>query len=326
VTTLPQQTYRLHDLQLETPLPLAPSPLSAAPADVVISYAETPGPAADPSTIFSTTWRGTPEGGTLSYQGSAGDRLDFFLHDAGARVDIRCTVPHSAEAVARIFLGPGMAALLSLRGAVVLHGGAVVVDDRAILILGDSGAGKSTLVAAMAAAGAPFLTEEVAALVEHLPEASGSRGLKTPHGLQVVPGYPRIGLSGGSIAAVASPADRPLVLPNLGEDKRWLDVSELEGGPHRLARPVGAVYVLRERTGRGLSSIARLPASSAAATVLQHLYGARWLTPDHGRCLRAVAALAAEVPVFHLALPAGLDRIGAAAAAVIAHARAHIAA
>ena len=307
---LQERTYRLHDLHLRTNLPLGPSPLSDAAPDVVISYVEAAVPGARPSATFSTTWRSTPNGGTLTYEGTSGDRLDLSLHDAGARVELRCTVPQHAEAVARILLGPGMAALLSMRGAVVLHGGAVAVDGRAILILGNSGAGKSTFVAAMVAAGAAFLTEEVAAL------ADGADGF------EVLPGYPRIGLSRASIAAVASPADRPLVLPASREDKRWLDVSELKGGLHGRSLPVGAAYVLGDRTNANEPAIARLAPAPAVPTVLQHLYGARWLTIDRARSLRVIAALTGDVPVFALALPAGLGHIGSAAAAVMAHARA----
>ena len=313
MTPLTERTYRLHDLHLRTNLPLGLLPLGDAPADVVVSYVEAPEPGARPSTDFSTTWRSTPDGGTLTYQGSTGDRLDFFLNQTAARVDVRCSLPGHTETVARIFLGPGMAALLTLRGAVVLHGGAVVVDGRAILVLGNSGAGKSTFVAAMVAAGAPFITEEVAALVESV------------EGFEILPGYPRIGLSGASLAAVGMHANRPLVMPASAEGKRWLDVCELKGGAHGLSRPVGAIYVLGDRVNGNEPSITRLRGSTAVPMVLQHLYGARWLAIDHGRCLRAIAAVAGSVPIFSLAVPAGLDRIGAHAAAVLTHAHAHIA-
>ena len=49
------------------------------------------------------------------------------------------------------FFGSAVAALLALRGSVPLHGSAVEVDGRAILICGDGGDGKSTLAAALVA-------------------------------------------------------------------------------------------------------------------------------------------------------------------------------
>lgn len=46
------------------------------------------------------------------------------------------------------------------RGLLTLHGGAVMVGGRAILLTGTSGRGKTTLTAAMAKHGFPFLSEE----------------------------------------------------------------------------------------------------------------------------------------------------------------------
>lgn len=47
---------------------------------------------------------------------------------------------------------------------VLVHGAAVVVEDRAVLLCGQSGAGKSTLAAALCARGAQYLTDEIVAV------------------------------------------------------------------------------------------------------------------------------------------------------------------
>lgn len=60
--------------------------------------------------------------------------------------------------------GTVFAYILQARGYLVLHGSAVVVDNKAVIFSGDSGAGKSTTAAAMVARGYPLITDDVVAL------------------------------------------------------------------------------------------------------------------------------------------------------------------
>jgi hypothetical protein len=55
---------------------------------------------------------------------------------------------------------------LARRGVYPLHGSAVVVNGRALLIFGDSGAGKSTAAACLARGGAPLLADDTVFVVE----------------------------------------------------------------------------------------------------------------------------------------------------------------
>jgi len=65
----------------------------------------------------------------------------------------------------RLFLlGSVMAALLMQRRIMPIHGSAVVLNDRAIIITGGSGAGKSTLLGALRKCGASYLTDDLAAV------------------------------------------------------------------------------------------------------------------------------------------------------------------
>lgn len=69
------------------------------------------------------------------------------------------------ESEIRLFLlGTVMAALLLQRGVMPIHGSAVVMNERAVIITGCSGAGKSTLLGALRNRGAPFLTDDLAAV------------------------------------------------------------------------------------------------------------------------------------------------------------------
>lgn len=60
--------------------------------------------------------------------------------------------------------GTIFAYILQSRGYLVLHGSAVLVNDRAVIFSGDSGVGKSTTAAAMVAHGYPLITDDVVAL------------------------------------------------------------------------------------------------------------------------------------------------------------------
>jgi hypothetical protein len=63
-------------------------------------------------------------------------------------------------------LGPVIGFALRLRGTLCLHASAVVVDGRAVALLGPSQAGKSTTAAAFGAAGYPVLADDLVALRE----------------------------------------------------------------------------------------------------------------------------------------------------------------
>ena len=60
-------------------------------------------------------------------------------------------------------LGPVLAVLCYLRGALPLHASALRIGDRAIAIAGKSGAGKSTLAAALSCRGHPLITDDICA-------------------------------------------------------------------------------------------------------------------------------------------------------------------
>lgn len=85
--------------------------------------------------------------------------------------DGRCITvnPFSTDRFADIYvyvLGSCLGAALYQRGNVCLHGSAVKIGEKAILITGDSGSGKSTLSSVFCGLGYPFLTDDVALIRE----------------------------------------------------------------------------------------------------------------------------------------------------------------
>ncbi|WP_379137811.1 hypothetical protein [Paenibacillus sp. sgz500958] len=70
------------------------------------------------------------------------------------------------DAFVLYLLGTCMGALLMQRGLLPVHGSALAVNGRHIIISGQSGAGKSTLAASLGRQGAAFLADDIAALQE----------------------------------------------------------------------------------------------------------------------------------------------------------------
>ncbi len=89
-------------------------------------------------------------------------------------------IPGIDEDSIRLFLlGSAFGALLFQRGALVLHGNAIQIDDKCMICVGDSGAGKSTLAAGFVKRGYSILSDDVVPVDEKC---------------RALPGFPRIKL------------------------------------------------------------------------------------------------------------------------------------
>jgi hypothetical protein len=162
------------------------------------------------------------------------DGTEFLVDECAARIEGQWNDPLTlADALVYLF-GAVLSFVLLLRGVTCLHGSAVVVGPRAVVIAGDQEAGKSSTTAALARRGLPVLADDVAALDDR--QAS----------FRVAPGPPRLLLLPRTVKALwASPEDLPLLTPNW--DKHYLS---LTGPGLRYCRePValGAVYLLGDR-------------------------------------------------------------------------------
>jgi hypothetical protein len=69
------------------------------------------------------------------------------------------------EMAVLLFSGNVISKILMLRGDCILHGSAVEVDGRGLLIIGKSGTGKSTLAALLSSAGCQLLSDDVVRLI-----------------------------------------------------------------------------------------------------------------------------------------------------------------
>ena len=169
------------------------------------------------------------------YRFSYADRTEFVVDQAGREIWTTWPAPLTLEDNATYLLGPVLGFVLLLRGMVCLHASAVVVDGRAIALVGPAGAGKSTTAAAFAARGFSVLAEDVVTLDD--------RG----ESFWVRPAYPCIRLWPASAAALfGSRAALPPLTPNW--DKCYLDLTQDSGRFETEPRPLAAIFLLSERS------------------------------------------------------------------------------
>jgi hypothetical protein len=155
---------------------------------------------------------------------------------------------YSLEDAATYLVGPILGFVLRLRGVVPLHASAVVVEGRAIALLGGARAGKSTTAAAFAKLGYPVLSEDVLALFEQ------------QDSFWVQPGYPRINLWPASVQALYGSEDAlPVVTPAWG--KRFFALDQRGAIFQQEPLPLAAIYLLGLRD------------STSPAPVIQPLEG-----------------------------------------------------
>ncbi len=157
-------------------------------------------------------------------------------------------------------LGPVLGFVLRLRGLVCLHGSAVVVAGRAIVLAGKPGAGKSTTAAALAARGCPVLADDLAVLMA--PQNNLHDGLDYDGtycdgaycngAYYVQPAYPYLRLWSPSVEALYGTAEAlPFLTPTW--NKRCLDLTQQGYNYCAEPLPLAGIYVLQPRHSNPLA-------------------------------------------------------------------------
>lgn len=214
------------------------------------------------------------------------DGTEFLIDRRGTRAWARWPNRATVEDTAVYLLGPVMGLVLRLRGKACLHASAVKIGDSAIALAGPSGSGKSTTAAAFARLGFPILSDDVAP-VSH----EGGR-------FMIDAGYPRLRLWPESVNSLYGSADAlPLLTPSW--DKHYLSLTEDGYRFQQDALPLGAVYLLGERTTAPEAPIIR-PVRKRAAVIdlVANAYASYFLDKAmRAHEFRFLSRLADEVPV-----------------------------
>ncbi|EYD75057.1 Serine kinase of the HPr protein, regulates carbohydrate metabolism [Rubellimicrobium mesophilum DSM 19309] len=190
---------------------------------------------------------------------------------------------------------------LAQEGRLVLHAGGVVLDGRAVLVLGDSGWGKSTLTARLGQAGGRVLSDDAMILEE---AGAGASARPVYAGLRLLP---------DSLAALFDRTGGTPVAEYT--DKARLAVEPPDDpGPV----PLAMILVLRPPVPASRVELARLSPLEACMAMLRNSFA---LDPGDraqgARRLGRFGALAARVPAFALSYPRDYALLAEVAEAVL---------
>jgi hypothetical protein len=306
--------YRVSGLTLESgwPLPELLPVRTGGPPDlrVDLGRGELSRGAPDGCLVRWVTASGEPwlaaaregDGYRLHFPGLA----DFQVDRAGREVVGRAGPAIPARTLRHLFLDHVLPRALSLRGRPVLHATAVLLPAGVCAFAGPAGAGKSTLAASFLAAGYPLVADDCLALDD------GGRILAAP-------AYPGVRLWGDALARLGGPGEAGAPVAHYASKRRWARGAWRRSFP-RAPRPLARVYVLvRSSAPAGPPRVERLPAPEALMALVGHSFRLDVLDRDRlAEEFRALARVAAEVPVSRLHVPEGLDRLPAVRQAVLA--------
>ncbi|TGT73339.1 MULTISPECIES: serine kinase [unclassified Mesorhizobium] len=280
----------------EVALPeLEPTAPATPDLEIAVGPIDFPGQPSQNATAF----RFEPTRQYLSWQA-----VGTFMISSANRINVDPAPGVDDPLLAFPLLGPVMALALHQRGLLVLHASAIEVDGKSVIFKGDKGAGKSTTAGAMIRAGHRLLTDDVVAL-----------DLSDPGRPIILPGFPQLKLAADAAGAIRLERAevRPQVHPQIDKAQH-----RLRDGFAPEAVPVSRIYVL-ERGVRAATS----PMSGAAAlpAIIKFSYitrfGRQALPGDFAALhLRQSAQIAGRIGVSRLEVPAGLDQIDEAVAAI----------
>jgi hypothetical protein len=305
----PQFAYRAYGLWLASDrlIPgLTPLDFTASKTpDLCIQFEKNAGGESDPAgeTLWYTAgftdengnpilkiWKGN-SGGDFFIRYSHG--LTFRVDAALGRIDVYRAPQTSEKDVPLYVLGPVLGIVLRLRGLTCLHASAVEMAGKAVAFAGEMGAGKSTTASIFAQNGHAVLTDDIVAL-----EKRGSH-------FSVQPGYPYLNLLPDSMALLSGEAEAlPSAEPVLEKTKLMLDGKEQRFQSEEL--PLGAIYILAERSNEASSAVAESIAPQEALIALaSNTYANKMLDAAmRAREFCTLGELVRSVPIRRLVAPA----------------------
>jgi energy-coupling factor transporter ATP-binding protein EcfA2 len=204
-------------------------------------------------------------------------------------------------------LGQALSFALLKLGFEPLHGTAVVVQRKAVVLLGDSGSGKSTLAAAFVEAGHPVLTDDV--LVTHRMDGA-VMAFPGPARLKL---FPRVAgrFAGDLSGAVRMNNDTPKLVIPLGPASVCAEPV-----------PVAAFYELVPPSGAPGPQPVRIGETTrrdAALVLVRSAFNQRFVNRSRlERQFHASAGLAEHIPLRQLSYPRLLSRLPDVVSAVVA--------
>jgi hypothetical protein len=211
------------------------------------------------------------------------------------------------ETIRHLLLNQVFPLVLSMRGKLVLHGGAVVAPLGAIAFVGASGLGKSTLTACFYRHGFPLLTDDSLLL-----EVQNG-------GLIGVPSYPSLRLWEDVVEAVLGEQTLPPVAHYTTKMRLGPERGHIRFSPQPV--PIRRIYFLVPPGSNGDSaviSITPLPPSQGFIELVKHTY--LMDVKDQARLregFESLTRLVAWPLLRHLSYPRDLGRLPEVQAAIL---------
>ena len=233
------------------------------------------------------------------------DGTTFILDRNASEVFAWWTPPLTAEDAATYLVAPVFGLLLYLRGLTCLHASAIAHQGKALVFVGAAEAGKSTLAAAFARTNHRVLSDDILVLE------------RADDGFVARPGIPRIGLWPDSVEYLWGDRD---ALPRQVAtwDKRHLDLRDVnlfQEGP----LPIGAVYILVDRTPQAAPRIEALRGAEAVLALIANKYVTRISEREQNRRdFVLLSELAASIPVRRITRSDALSDLEATCEAIVA--------
>jgi hypothetical protein len=236
-------------------------------------------------------WRAA--GGAL-FRLSYASGMQFWLDRRGREIWASWPETSSLNDAATYLLGPVLGVLLRLRGIVCIHASAIAVGGIAVAFVGPAGAGKSTTAAIFAQRGCGVLSDDIVALAEERDT------------FLVLPAYPHVCLWPDSVGMLYGSPDRlPRFVPDW--EKRCLALGrdeELKFAQRAL--PLGAIYLLRERTSR--AQLGSVPLPAAFMVLVANSYATQILDRQmRAKEFDVLSRLVPQVPIYSLNAPRDAD-------------------
>jgi hypothetical protein len=209
----------------------------------------------------------SPHGFTFCYS----DGTDFWMTPDGREIWSRWPSTATLADTETYLLGPVLGFALRLRGVLCLHASAVVVDGRAIALVGGAMIGKSTTASAFGVAGYAILSDDLVTVRETL------------SALMVAPGHPYMKVWEAS-QGILFPDGRQLPRLTPTWDKRALVLDAHGLTFAEVALPLGAIVLLEPRDADATRPFVE-PAERASAllSIIPETYAGYLLDADMRR-------------------------------------------
>ena len=303
--SLKRYHYLLSGLRVASPFALPMRTLrgedEAGPPDVTFHVGDIPS-ALDDVTHRGASWTANAQLCLLELPG-----IGRFLAESGKRLTVSPAPGMPLEDILVFVTGTAFAAILYQRGALLLHGSAVVHDGRAYVFCAPSGTGKSTLAGALVDAGATFLADDVCSI-----EQTGEQ--------------PRVRADGRCLRLYPDSIEHVGLNASVGERVRQrLDkfhvAIDRPGKSAMDTAPLSAIFILGNSHSSAPPGITRMPPLMAAQALLHETYRRRLALAysSQGNLAMAVATLLSRVPVYHFRRPRDFALLDESVAMLHAH-------